>query len=663
MLHTTPVDNIKLKDKDNKLLNLDFNCFDYIPTAILVQRDDEIVYANKVLLKIFQCDYQWILGKSVYKLLQVEDDKGINAQVQQCFNIKDGEYKIKKPKGDEIEIELKVNDEKLGDSTFLFLTVRDISIERREYELVRNRGDRYNDILENLPVSIYITIDGNFEKVNKEGLKLLGVEDFEDIKGKSIMTYIHPDDFCHINSRKDILYNKSEAVYFEEQKIIRKDNEILTIESASFPYTVKGKKGVVTTIRDISKRKQLEVDLHESRELYKSLVDILPIGISIHDGNTFSFVSDSYVKILGYDSPDELVGQKLTKIASKEVEEVVYERLNSLLDHNITLPPIEYKFVTKQNTLIDVEIISVRFSYNKKVSIISTVKDITEKKKAEKDRLLLEKTLEYDRLKTEFFTNISHELRTPLNILLSSLQLIELYVGDDTNPKMMDIKKYSNVMKQNCYRLLRLINNLLDITKIDSGYYGLNFRGHNIVKIVEDITQSVAAYMKEKNIQIIFDTDVEEKIIGCDEDKIEKVVLSLLSNAVKFTKPGGVIDVSVKDLGESVKISVKDTGIGIPKDKLGLIFERFIQVDKSLSRISEGAGIGLALAKALIKMHGGTINVTSEYGKYTQFDIVLPLRDIENENVMSNSHQYLDRWIENKDKAEKVNIEFSDIYI
>ncbi|GFP75785.1 PAS domain-containing sensor histidine kinase [Clostridium fungisolvens] len=665
MFETTAVDNIKFEDeeKSNKILDFDFNSFNYIPSAIIVQKNNKIVYVNEPLLEIIECDYDWILGTSINELIGKENNKVSINQMKKRLTIEDGEYKIKSPRGNEIYIELKCKAERFEDSTFLFVDIRDVSKEKRKYEAIKNRGERYNDILENLPVSIYITVDGKFEKVNKEGLRLLGVEDFEDIKGKSMMPYTHPDDVYHIKNRKDILYNKLKSVYFEEQKVIRKDNEVLIVEAASFPYTVKGSKGVVTTIRDISERKRLEVELHESRELYKNLIDILPIGISIHDAKRFSFVSDSYVKILGYDSANELVGQKLSKVASKEFQEVVTERLNSLLACNMVLPPIEYKFITKQGDLIDVEVISVRFSHNQKVNIISTVRDITEKKKAEENKLLLEKTLEYDRLKTEFFSNISHELRTPLNILLSSLQLIELYVVDDTNPKIMDIKKYSNVMKQNCYRLLRLINNLLDITKIDSGYYGLNFHNHNIVKIVEDITQSVACYMKEKNIQIIFDTDIEEKIIGCDDDKIEKVVLSLLSNAVKFTKPGGKIDVGVHDLGDRVKISVRDTGIGIPKDKLGLIFERFIQVDKSLSRISEGAGIGLSLARALIKMHGGTISVTSEYGKFTQFDIILPLKNIENENVILNSDEYLDIWIANKDKAERVNIEFSDIYI
>jgi PAS domain S-box-containing protein len=563
MFGKTDVNNDKFmcQDINGNIFSLDFTCFNYMPSAIVVQKDNEIIYVNEVLVNILQCDYEWIYGRSIFELIEEQKEKEVNKTIEEVLSIEDGKYIIRNPIGNEIYVELKCKDEKLGDSIYLFVSLRDISNEKREYEAIKNQ------------------------------------------------------------------------------------------------------KEILTSVRDVSNKKQLEMELHESRELYKSLVDILPIGISIHDTKTFSFVSDTYAKIFGYDSADELIGRTLARIENHEFQKIVDKRLNSLLKHNISLPPMDYRFVTKQGNLIDVEIISARFSHNQKVSIISTVRDITERKKAEENKLLLEKTLAYDRLKSEFFSNMSHELITPLNILLSSLQLIELYVADAKNPKITDIMKYSKVMKQNCYRLLRLINNLLDITKIDSGYYRLDFRHHNIVKIVEDITQSVAAYIKEKNIQIIFDTDVEEKIIGCDEDKIEKVVLSLLSNAVKFTKSGGVIAVTVKDLGDKVKISVKDSGIGIPRDKLNSIFERFIQVDKSLSRITEGAGIGLSLARALIKMHGGTISVRSEYGVFTQFDIILPSKNIEDENSLSNSNQYIDKLIVNKDKYERVNVEFSDIYI
>jgi signal transduction histidine kinase len=150
---------------------------------------------------------------------------------------------------------------------------------------------------------------------------------------------------------------------------------------------------------------------------------------------------------------------------------------------------------------------------------------------------------------------------------------------------------------------------------------------------------------------------VEEKIIACDPEKIERIMLNLLSNAVKFSKSGGRIEVNLYNKDEKVLISVKDNGIGIPEDKLGVIFERFRQVDKSLTRNHEGSGIGLSLAKSLVEMHGGTIFVKSEIGKGAEFVVELPTAVLLKEEPRCSAGNS-----GKKDNFEKVSIEFSDIY-
>ncbi|MDP4146289.1 MAG: ATP-binding protein [Bacillota bacterium] len=268
-----------------------------------------------------------------------------------------------------------------------------------------------------------------------------------------------------------------------------------------------------------------------------------------------------------------------------------------------------------------------------------------------------EKVLIESKQQLEFFANISHELRTPLNIILSTIQLLNLY-KEDGSIKVIgkDTSNYFKSMKQNCYRLIRLVNNLIDITKIDSGYLKPKLENQDIVMIVEDITQSVADYIKSRGISIIFDTDVEEQVIACDSEKIERIMLNLLSNAVKFSKPGASILVDVHGDKESVVISVKDTGIGIEEDKLNDIFERFVQVDKSFTRNHEGSGIGLSLVKSLVEMLGGYITVKSEYGKGSVFKVVLP-------SILTKETYKVSEPVEiDAVHVEKVNIEFSDIY-
>ncbi|KAF5046243.1 Adaptive-response sensory-kinase SasA [anaerobic digester metagenome] len=214
--------------------------------------------------------------------------------------------------------------------------------------------------------------------------------------------------------------------------------------------------------------------------------------------------------------------------------------------------------------------------------------------------------------------------------------------------------RYLKIMKQNTFRLIRLINNLIDISKYDSKYLKLDMHNHDIVKIAEDISVSVSENFKSKGVKIIFDTDTEEKVMAVDEDKLERILLNLLSNAVKFTNNGGEIMVNVEDHEDFVRISVKDTGIGIPKDKLDVIFDRFCQVDRSLTRNREGSGIGLSLVKTLVEMHGGKIMVNSTVGEGSEFIFDLPVIVLDEKQV-SDAIFY-------DSKIDKINIEFSDIY-
>ena len=259
-------------------------------------------------------------------------------------------------------------------------------------------------------------------------------------------------------------------------------------------------------------------------------------------------------------------------------------------------------------------------------------------------------------IKTQFLANISHELKTPINVIVSALQMTNIIIGDieliDTKEKLF---KYSAMMKQNSYRLIRLINNLIDITKVDSGFINMMRRNLDIVKIVEDITLSVASFVESKQIELIFDTDVEEKITACDPDKIETIIFNLLSNATKFTNAGGKITVNIFDKEDYILISVKDTGIGIEEADKQKIFGRFSQVDDTSHRNNEGSGIGLSLVKSFVEMHGGEITLESTYGIGSNFLIKLPILlidEIEEKNADSVIESYV----------HKMNIEFSDVY-
>ncbi|MCB2358052.1 sensor histidine kinase [Clostridium estertheticum] len=266
---------------------------------------------------------------------------------------------------------------------------------------------------------------------------------------------------------------------------------------------------------------------------------------------------------------------------------------------------------------------------------------------------LLNETKEHNKFITEFFCNISHELKTPLNVIFASLQMMNMY-NESTEEKIIEKRrKYLQIMKKNSNRLIRLINNLLDITKLDSGFITLHMENGNIVYLIEDITMSIISIAESKGIDIIFDTNVEEKLMAFDGDKIERIILNLLSNALKFTDRGGKIYVTVLDKVDNVEISVRDTGVGIPDDKKEIIFGRFMQVDKTLKRNNEGTGIGLSLVKSFVKLHEGKIILKSEPNIGSEFIIILPVKQVDN-SLGANEIK--------KDITDRINIELSDIY-
>ena len=261
--------------------------------------------------------------------------------------------------------------------------------------------------------------------------------------------------------------------------------------------------------------------------------------------------------------------------------------------------------------------------------------------------------LEDNKLKLDFFVNISHELRTPVNLISSTIQLIKLNLKNLSKEDANIISKYIDIMESNSMRLIRLINNLIDSTKIDAGFVKFTPINADIIKFVEDVCDSVVDYVDFNKMNLIFDTDREEEIVLFDPDIIERILLNLLSNAVKFNKVDGTIYVNLYTKDDEIRITVRDEGIGIPKEKLSSIFKRFEQIQTKNKIEKQGSGIGLYLVKSLVTLHGGNIKVESKVNEGSKFIVTIPKKVLENGEELV---------IDEKEKANrKVNIEFSDI--
>lgn len=407
----------------------------------------------------------------------------------------------------------------------------------------------------------------------------------------------------------------------------------------------------VLRINDITEEYKMEKNLKlEEQRLRGVTENIKDLIFTIDVEGKISYVNKAVIDVLGY-TEEELIGKNYYDLLLVESNLKMIDSKYFNKDKILTIDKVRSK-----NGLVELESISSRIKDNKNNTLgwVRVARNIEDVKEIEILKNKFKEIKQYDKVRSEFFANLSHELRTPINIIYSCIQLINTSKKNKANFASL-YDKYEKTLKQNCFRMLRLVNNLIDITKIDSGFIKMDFINYDIIKLTEDITMSVIPYVESKNIDIIFDTDCEELEIKCDPDKIERIILNLLSNAIKFTEPGGRIEVSIFADETLVDIRIKDTGIGIPSHMKEFIFERFIQNDKSLNRNKEGSGIGLSLVKSLVELHEGRVFLRESNESGSEFSILLPNIKLENNVEDSCGLDY-------KTEVEKISIEFADIY-
>lgn len=411
-----------------------------------------------------------------------------------------------------------------------------------------------------------------------------------------------------------------------------------------------------------------ETALIESESRYRGLVEGLPIGLfqAKLTGEILS-INPMAAAMLGH--PDSERTSKINIInflstysIDNEEEKFILENIRDLNNYETQIKCFDEKIMWVQ--------INSYIAYNSKGQeefLEGSMQDITDRKNTEskikaQQELLIEAEKEKREalekaliMKDEFISLISHELKTPLNVIYSAIQLIESVYFDKIPERVQEL--IGNI-KQNTFRQLRLSNNLLDITRMKSGITKLNMKNVDIVFLTRVITRSVELYVNQKNIKLTFKSNLKVKIISMDEEKYERIMLNIISNAMKFTESGGAITITLNEIKKLnlIQIKVADTGIGIPTDKQELIFERFGQVDNNLSRQAEGTGIGLSLVKLLVDILEGTVDVESELGKGSTFIINLPIKE---EVAINESEAFFD--VENRLVSE-IKVEFSDIY-
>lgn len=621
------------KNDINKLNDKVSKSIEEVDTPVFVlNKEKKYIYSNKCFEDMLKAD-----GISI-------DSIDINEYVNKKFiNSSDFFKKIKHSNSTNENIAtLNTYDNKIfrficstdiiNGNPIVFCILKDITQSTLIQNKLKESEERYRKLMDILTDGVIIHDMNTISYINNRAIELFSLDSnikkvwlIDDINNKLNKKY-KQDIFENINlvrlGKKDRASIKIET---EDEKII----EFITTS-----IKLNDKQMMLSLAIDITTLEQAISELEQSEKTYKLLLQTLPEGIVIIDKKTknYTYRNKAIIKLLkdiGVDNFNKLVNDFITK---KEYGKFKKIFINEVEKSDISIAIID--MIEDNNYLV-------------------VVRNLENTQKIETVAEKLSEIKEKYKFKTEFLSNVTKDIQKPINIISNTNNILEI---NKKKYNSESIENYTRLVRQNCNRLIRILSNIEVIEEIDQGKYNMKYNKVNIIKLIKNIVDLSKEYIYEKGLEIKFSTSINKKIIFVDKKMIEKVFLNILANAIKFTSTGGVIEVNIDMIDGEIQISIKDSGVGIPKDKIGVIFEDFEQVDRTLSRGAEGTGIGLSVVKKLVDLHNGKIIVSSEMGIGSNFKV--RLKDNERDKKYQNISCY-DNYIE----KEKIDIEFSDIYL
>ncbi len=530
----------------------------------------------------------------------------------------------------------------------IMAVIADIS-DRKQAEIsLRDSEAKFRAFLESASEAIIVTdANGAIVVFNAKAEELFGY-DHTEVLGSTV-EFLMPERFHqrHVAHRVAYREQPTKRSMSKTKNLFarRKDGTEFPIEAGLSPVQTKGGTFVMTFLTDITERKQAEEEikrLNESlkryaREIetrYQQIVELAEEGIWVIDDKAkTTYVNQAITKMLGY-TESEILGHPISKFISEGTQHPCCSLINFGNLSQVEKCELKLKTSSGKDLWTYMSVSPALDENGKTLWACALVYDITERKQTEEqikessERISLANAelARATRLKDEFLANMSHELRTPLNAILGLSEALQEEVYGGLTDKQ---RKSLATIEQSGKHLLELINDILDLSKIESGKVELQIAPVSLEDLCESSLTFVRQLAHKKTIRL--NSKIAEGIgdIEVDERRIRQVLVNLLSNAVKFTPEGGEVrlEVEANSEAEILQFSVIDTGIGIAPENIDKLFRPFVQLDSSLSRRYTGTGLGLALVRRVVELHGGSVSLESEVGKGSRFTVSLPWKE------------------------------------
>ncbi len=485
---------------------------------------------------------------------------------------------------------------------------RDISDRKHAEEALADSEARYRSLVELSPDAILVVSD-TIEFANTGAMRLFGATRRSELVGKPIGRFLDPVYQDLAEQRFNRLREKGGSVPFVEERWRRSDGNTFYVEVAGRALSYRGKRAILVVLRDVTERKRNLEALRESEQKFRNLVEGSRQGVCIHRDFKPLFANQAFADMFGFDFPDDVLAlETLLSIYVPEERRTVAANL-AARERGEPVPGLyKRRGLRRDGTRIWIENQISVVEWEGAPAMQVTSLDITERVTAET-------------MKNDFISTVSHELRTPLTSINGALALIAGgMIGDipDAAKGLIDIAS------RNSERLVRLVNDILDIERIESGRLEIDFQPLSIADVLDNAVTENRPYADKFGIAIQTSGEVPNARINGGADQLHQVLTNLLSNAIKHSPLHGVIDISAARKGSSIVVAITDHGPGIPPEFRAKVFDKFTQADSSGA--THGTGLGLSICKLLIEKHGGQIGFDSRPGN-TTFHFSLPELD------------------------------------
>jgi len=547
-------------------------------------------------------------------------------------------------------IKRKIYDDHNG-ATKLIGIAQDITERKITEEKLRESEEKYRGLVENSPDGIVIYVDEKIAYINDEGLNMLGAKSRKEVIGKPVLQFVPPENHTSIIQRmKDVMLDQFATATVEE-KFIRIDGIPFDVEIKAIPTIFEHKAAVQVIVHDVTERKRTQEKILQLSQA----VEQSPVTIVItNTKGCIDYVNPKFTETTGY-SFDEVIGKNPRVLKSGHTSSEEYKELWQTIAAGKEWHG-EFHNKKKNGELFweSSTISPIVNSQGKTTHFIAIKEDITSRKAVEQELVKAkEQAEESDRLKLAFLANMSHEIRTPMNGILGFTELLK-------EPKLTgeEQQEYIEIIEKSGKRMLNIINDIINISKVESGQIEIKLSETNVNEQIEYLNTFFKPETKQKGLKLSIKEVLSPKdcIVITDREKIYAILTNLVKNAVKFTNSGSINFGCVKK-GKFLEFFVKDTGLGIPKSQHKMIFERFRQANETMTRTHEGSGLGLAISKAYVEMLGGKIWVENEVGKGSTFYFTIPIStELEPEEKIKKKKETPKEGEENKIKDLKILI-------